>query len=341
MRFLNLCDPSLYRQPSMDVPTLYQYFARDPRIDFFHVPLDAVRQADQISVVPVSETLTYRDFLQLDEQPRIQQSLSNFDLVFCRRLKPFPDGYLEQLANWSQFVRFINDPIGKMEQMQPDFLQRVARDYIPETLVTSSVAAATAFFEQHQAIVAKRANSCGGRGIFKIWPESQSIWVDNSMTGKHRFQNFAQAMQYIQGEERTSLQFVRYLNNVTVGDKRIVVVDGEIYGAYLRRSKSGHWVNNVSVDGACELAEITDAEREAIEQTVGHYRDRGLHTLGYDFLLNDDGIWRISEINAGNIGGFARLEALTGERVCDRFINWLLDFAQTQPHSKAVHACIG
>ncbi|PZD71234.1 Glutathione synthetase [Acaryochloris thomasi RCC1774] len=330
MRLLNICDPSLYGQPEMDVPTLYQRFARDPHITFFHAPVEAVTSADHVAAVAVPETLTYGDFCKLDRQERLQQALSDFDLVFCRRLKPFPDGYLDQLRGWAQHTRFINDPVGKQEQMQPDFLQRVAGRYTPEMLVTADLAEAFTFFEQHQTIVAKQTNSCGGRGVFKIWYEQQAFWVDNSQNGTQCFRNFAQVMQALQGSDLEPLQFVRYLKGVTAGDKRVVVVDGEIYGAYTRRSRSGYWVNNVSVDGECELAEVTRAEREAIEGTVGEYCDRNLHTLGYDFLLDDQGTWRISEINAGNIGGFARLEALTGERTCDRLIDWMLKFAGNQ-----------
>ena len=109
-----------------------------------------------------------------------------------------------------------------------------------------------------------------------------------------------------------------------------MVVDGEIYGAYLRVSSSGHWVNNVSGDGQCILTDITPFEQEAIANTVTHYQKRGLHTLGYDFLMDDDGNWCISEINAGNIGGFARLEELTNQPVMHRFIDWLFQYSQKQ-----------
>ena len=334
MKLLNICDPSVYR-PTMDVPMLYQRFARNSRIDFFHAPAALVLSADSVELVAVSETLTYPDFLQLDAQERVQKPLADFDLVFCQRLKPFPGRYLNYLCDWAQHTRFVNDPAGKLAQMQPDFLQRVAGAYSPETLVTADITAATTFFEQHQTIVAKRANSCGGQGVFKIWYEHSSFWIDNCLMGTRSFQSLAQVLQYLQGNDPQPLQFVRYLNRVTAGDKRVVVVDGEIYGAYLRRSKSGYWVNNVSVDGECELAEISSAEREAIEQTVGHYQDLNLHTLGYDFLRDDDGTWRISEINAGNIGGFVRLEALTGEPICDRLTTWLQNYAQ--PPFKSGH----
>ena len=86
----------------------------------------------------------------------------------------------------------------------------------------------------------------------------------------------------------------------------------------------------MSGDGECLLAEITLAEQEAIAHTVSAYQERGLHTLGYDFLLDDDGVWRISEINAGNIGGFSRLEQLTQTPVMARFVDWLIKFSDSE-----------
>ncbi|MEM9493193.1 MAG: hypothetical protein AAGC55_28850, partial [Myxococcota bacterium] len=50
-------------------------------------------------------------------------------------------------------------------------------------------------------------------------------------------------------------------------------------------------------DDGGELDSGTADEVEAIQHTVGHYQALGLYTLGYDFLLDDDGTWRISEIN--------------------------------------------
>ena len=168
----------------------------------------------------------------------------------------------------------------------------------------------------------------GGKGVFKIWYESHQFKVDNAIAGTRSFENFAAVMAYLtQGQVEPPL-FCRFLNRTDAGDKRVVVVDGEIYGSYLRRSKRGHWVNNVSIDGECTLADISTEEVAAIEATVKHYQAMGLHTLGYDFLMDDDGTWRISEINAGNIGGFARLELLSGQPMMDRLIEWMMEFAQ-------------
>ena len=333
MKLLAICDPSRYSRPPLDVPTFYQRASLHPAIHFFHIPVKNVLAqngySSSVKVAPVGGKLDYEAFLALGDNAHQSHDLSTFDLVFCRTLKPFPQTYLKQLQRWEKHTHFLNSPTGIEVQIEPEFLSQVASAYTPEMIVTENWTKALAFFERHHTIVAKQFNSCGGRGVFKLWYENSRFKVDNFTLGLQSFADFSQAFAYLQGTTHKPLQFVRYLTRVGAGDKRVVVVNGEIYGAYVRRSKSGHWINNVSHDGECFLAEVTTAEKEAIADTVEQYRRRGLMTLGYDFLQDEDGTWRISEINAGNIGGFARLELLTGEPVMDRFLDGLIKFAES------------
>ena len=334
--FLVISNPQPYRDRFGDVPIFYNYLAQDRRINLFHCNTHQVIDSTSKSVVWASAIncdLPYDKFLNLNNIPTNAYSPEQLDLAFCRSLKPFAPGYLDRLIDWSQRLLFVNSPGNKKEQIAADFLLKIARDWIPDTVVTNDYHTAFAFWLQHQTIIAKQTNSCGGRGVYKIWYQDRLFQVDNFNRGLRTFKSFAKVLDYLTERTNTPLQFVRYLTQVDRGDKRIVVVDGEIYGAYIRRSKSGHWVNNVSGDGECLLAEITAAEKEAIANTVGAYQTRGLHTLGYDFLL-DNGRWRISEINAGNIGGFARLEQLTQTPVMARFVDWLIDFGETRTKAK-------
>ncbi|MEL6441498.1 MAG: YheC/YheD family protein [Cyanobacteria bacterium J06621_8] len=332
LNFLILCQPLPYRDRFGDVPLFYQHLARDPRINLFHINPRQVLASKLDSttawVTEIADDLSYDQFLTLDTRPRKPHRLSDFALAFCRCLKPFPPGYLERLSIWELQLLFVNSPSHKQEQIAADFLLKVAGDWIAETIITQDIPTALAFWEKHQTIIAKQVNSCGGRGVYKVWYQDGLFQVDNFQRGLRTFAEFSEVISYLTPESQSPLQLVRYLKHVNQGDKRIVVVNGEIYGAYLRRSKSGHWVNNVSGDGECRLAEITDAEQQAIAYTVEAYQSRGLHTLGYDFLMDDDGVWRISEINAGNIGGFARLEQLTQKPVMARFADWLVTFAK-------------
>jgi len=330
MKLLSICDPTKYSNKPLDVPTFYQRLSLDPRVELYHIPTPQVfaGQLPNVQVALATGELTYEEFLALGNAAEDWINLENIDLVFCRTLKPFPTGYLDHLTAWEKFTKFVNCPSSKKEQIKSNFLLEVAKGYIPEGIVTAAWTEALEFFEQFQIVVAKQANSCGGRGVFKIWYQNQAFQVDNFLRGTRTFTQFSEVMSYLQEEQVEPIQFFRYLCRTDAGDKRIVVVDGEIYGGYLRRSKSGHWINNVSFDGECTLADITKEEVEAIEHTVGHYQAMGLHTLGYDFLLDDDGTWIISEINAGNIGGFARLEFLTGQPMMDRLVCWLIEYSQ-------------
>ncbi|MGK7893575.1 MAG: RimK family alpha-L-glutamate ligase [Xenococcus sp. (in: cyanobacteria)] len=333
MNILLICNPRSYQDSTADVPKFYRKISQRSDLNLFHTsPNQVMKQenlSNQILATKITDKLTYQEFLGLENKPQKLYPLQKFDLVFCRTLKPFPPGYLNRLSSWEKFTKFVNSPSHKKEQITADFLFKVAKNWIPETIVTDDWQEALTFWQKHQTIVAKQVNSCGGRGVFKIWYEQNLFQVDNFQKGLHSFQHFSQVINYVKGTTQAPLQLVRYLSQVNQGDKRIIVVDGEIYGAFLRRSKTGHWVNNVSGDGECIKAEISDYEKNAIADTVIAYQKRGLHSLGYDFLQDDHGIWRISEINAGNIGGFSRLEELTQTKVMERFIDWLIYFAKS------------
>ena len=334
MNILLICNPRDYKDWTLDVPQFYRKISRRQDLNLFHTSPNQVLKKEMSTNYTLATTIphqvNYQGFLELENRHQELYPLQQFDLVFCRTLKPFPPGYLYRLSSWEKLTKFVNSPSKKKEQIAADFLLKVAKDWLPETIVTADWQEALTFWEKHQTIVAKQVNSCGGRGVFKIWYDQGLFKVDNFQAGLRSFIHFSDVINYVQGTTKAPLQLVRYLSGVNQGDKRIIVVNGEIYGAFLRRSKTGHWVNNISGDGECVLAEISDYEKNAIAGTVGAYQERGLHTLGYDFLQDDDGRWRISEINAGNIGGFARLEDLTKTTVMDRLIDWLIYFAKSK-----------
>ena len=330
MKLLSICDPHQYGETALEVPQFYQQLSQHSAVEFYHLPTNQVfcAKENRIPAISCNATVNYQRFSRLNQMKPAWMELTDIDLIFCRTLKPFPLNYLDVLSQWEHLTRFVNSPSQKKQQMQSDFLLKVAKNYMPAAIATDNSAKALAFFEKYQVIVAKKANSCGGRGVYKIWYETGVFNVDNFVQGTQQFSDFSQVMSHLQAHPAESIQFCRYLPRTDAGDKRVVVVDGEIYGSFLRRSKTGHWVNNVGNDGECSLVEVTADEIEAITQTVGQYQALGLHTLGYDFLMDNDGTWRISEINAGNIGGFARLEQLSGKSVMQRLINWLISYTQ-------------
>lgn len=329
MKIVFICDPERYPHADNDIPVCYKAAARDPKIDLFHLPVANVTGANEIEVVPVETgELTHEAFLNLNAAPKQTVPVAGIDVMFCRTLKPFPDGHLDRLGQWMDKTRFLNNPLNKRIQIAAGFLNRLAPDYTPETIVTGDAIELEEYLGRHGTVVAKRPNSTNGLGVFRLWREGTGYRSDHVHEGVREFSDPRAVLSYVRGDW-DAVELVRFLPRVTAGDKRVVVVDGEIYGAYIRKSASGHWVHNVSSsDSMCYPAEVSEFERQAVAETVPLYRDYGFHTLGYDFLMNDDGRWLISEINVGNIGGIARLEQLTGASFMDRFLDWMVAFGR-------------
>jgi len=329
MNIVFICDPERYPHADNDIPVCYKAAARDPKIDLFHLPVAGVTGADQVEVVPVETgELSHDAFLNLNAAPRRVMPVTDVDVMFCRTLKPFPEGHLDRLGLWIGKTKFLNNPLNKKIQISAGFLSGLAPNFTPETIVTGEASELDAYLARHETVVAKRPNSTNGLGVYKVWRDGGAYWTDHVHEGVHEFPDARAMLDYVCGDW-DAVELVRFLPRVTAGDKRVVVVDGEIYGAYIRRSASGHWVHNVSSsDSMCYPAEVSDFERQAVAETVPLYRDYGFYTLGYDFLMNDDGRWLISEINVGNIGGIARLEQLTGDSFMNRFLDWIVRFGE-------------
>ncbi len=164
--------------------------------------------------------------------------------------------------------------------------------------------------------------------MYKIWQEEAAFKMDNILEGTRTFDGLEELVEVLLQSEGQLLQFVRFLNHIDAGDKRVLVVDGKIYGGYLRKSSNRHWVHNISAGGTYHAAEVGEAEIRAINKTCSAYQELGLFTLGYDFLMDGDGTWVLSEINAGNIAGYGRVEELSGEPVYERLIAWLVAFSR-------------
>ena len=347
---LFICDPTVYPPKIAETPELYQAASNDDRIELLHADptwMKGLSQRENASVqddgpaslatVAVDASISYEEFVDLSLLPPRQTPLDHIDVVFCRTLKPFPDGYMDQLIALEKWVPFINSPQGIGEHLRPTFLPEIADGLTAEMIVTRDVSDAVDFLDRHQTIVAKRANSCGGKGVYRVRRLADaSVSTNNVREGSIAFPNAKTVFQKIFKSSQDEFQLVRYLNNVDRGDKRVLVIDGQILGAYLRRSADGGWVHNVSSGGTYHPAELSDHEREAIRKTWPHYARRGVHTLGYDFLAGDDHQWVISEINAGNIAGYSLLQELTGRPIYQDVLDWLVDFARQKRKERSL-----
>ncbi len=326
MKLLCITEPRTH--PSFDTTvSLYSHFAESSDIQLFHALSTSVSADSNVPVVAVPGALRYEEFLALEHAETTDLAWEFFDVAFCRTDKPRPPKFHDFLETHANVVRFVNQPRGVEEAGSWDFSQKVVAGHLPDHIFSRDKEEIADFFGQHGTIVAKQSGSYGGREVSKITRSGAGYTCDNIVRGLQEFSSLDGLIDELLSRDANAFQFVRYLKNIGAGDKRVLVVDGEIYGGYVRKSASEGWVHNISAGGTAELSEIGSREKEVIADTVPAYRQLGINTLGYDFLMDDDGSWILSEINAGNIGGYNRLEELGAEGILDRLSSWILSFA--------------
>jgi glutathione synthase len=99
-----------------------------------------------------------------------------------------------------------------------------------------------------------------------------------------------------------------FLPEVAEGDKRIVLVDGEVAGAINRRPGSGEIRSNLAAGGSAEATQLTDREKEICDALGPELKRRGLLFVGIDVI---GGQW-LTEINVTSPTGIVAIDRFNG-----------------------------
>jgi glutathione synthase len=220
------------------------------------------------------------------------------DVVLMRQDPPFDLGYitathlLERIADRTLVV---NDPAQVRNAPEKVFVLDYAR-FMPPTLVTRSLAEAKAFLAEHGAIVVKPLHGNGGKAIFKVERDGA---------------NLSALIEVFNQTWREPHMIQAFLPDVAKGDKRIVLVDGEVAGAINRLPGEGEIRSNLAVGGSAEKTELTEREREICAALGPELKRRGLLFVGIDVI---GGRW-LTEINVTSPTGIVAIERFDGTDV--------------------------
>jgi glutathione synthase len=327
MRLLCITDPGTHLPNDFTV-TVYNRTSEDPRFELFHLDANNVGPDPTIPVSPIPSAMTWEEFLGMSNRPVVTAEYRDFDLVWSRTDKPFPPGFLDGLIRREEDTRFVARPSSMLTFDLRSFHRSVAGQFMPPGLMTRDADEAAQFVQVRGAAVAKRNRSYGGRDVWRIRPDGSGLWrAQQGTRPEHAPAELDAVLQHLFSLDPDLWEFVEYQENVSAGDKRILTVEGEIYGSFLRLAPPDSWINNVTSGGSYHRSTVTAREAEVIAATSRTYDDIGLPILGYDFLLGNSGEWVLSEINAGpNVGGFNFAQEVSGEPVMDRLFDWIHRF---------------
>ena len=217
------------------------------------------------------------------------------DVVLMRQDPPFDLGYITAthlLERIQGETLVVNDPAAVRNAPEKVWVLDFAQ-FMPPTMVTRSIGAARHFLEEHGTIVLKPLHGNAGKAVFKIERGSA---------------NLVALMELFNATYREPHVLQLFLPEVAEGDKRIVLVDGEVTGAINRRPGAGEIRSNLAAGGTAEASELTDTEREICEALGPELKRRGLLFVGIDVI---GGRW-LTEINVTSPTGIVAIDKFNG-----------------------------
>ncbi len=217
------------------------------------------------------------------------------DVVLMRQDPPFDLGYITAthlLERIQAETLVVNDPAAVRNAPEKVWVLDFAQ-YMPPTMVTRSIGAAREFLKQQGEIVLKPLHGFAGGSVFRIGPDGQ---------------NLASLMELFNQNYREPHVLQKFIPEIADGDKRIVLVDGEVAGAINRVPGQGEIRSNLAVGGKAAKTELTDREREICATIGPECRKRGLLFVGLDVI---GGRW-LTEINVTSPTGIVAIDQFNG-----------------------------
>ncbi|MEM8975109.1 MAG: glutathione synthase, partial [Pseudomonadota bacterium] len=197
--------------------------------------------------------------------------LKEVDVVLLRQDPPFDMGYITTthlLERIHPDTLVVNDPAQVRNAPEKVFVLDY-QDLMPPTMVTRNLEDVRAFRDKHEDIIVKPLYGNGGAGVFRLKPGDTNL---NSL------------VELFQLSFREPFMVQQYRDEVRQGDKRIILVDGEVAGIINRVPAEDEARSNMHVGGRAEPVDLNDRDLEICERLGPALRERGLLFTGIDVI---------------------------------------------------------
>jgi glutathione synthase len=224
---------------------------------------------------------------------KMRRDLRDQDVVLIRQDPPFDLAYLTTtylLEHIQPDVLVLNDPAG-IRNAPEKLLPLYFPDITPPTLITADRKAIEDYRKEYGDLVMKPLYGAGGNGVLFLSREDPNLKV----------------LLQLESHGLEPLVIQPYLAEVTQGEKRVLVVDGDPVGAVIRQPAIGEIRSNINAGGRALPGELTERDREICARLKPALNEMGLMFAGLDVLGN-----HLIEINVTSPSMIPELKALTG-----------------------------
>jgi glutathione synthase len=213
--------------------------------------------------------------------PRENLELSGLDILLMRKDPPFNmdyvyTTYILDLAEKAG-VKVVNRPNALRDANEKCFITQFPQCCVP-ALITRSAQEIKGFIQEHGLSVVKPLDGMGGESIFQVRPDDPNLNV---------------ILETITSADRELVMVQRYIPEITQGDKRILVVNGQpVPYALARIPGKGDFRGNLAKGGTGVGVALSDRDRWIVSQVAPELVRRGILFAGLDVI----GDW-LTEVN--------------------------------------------
>ena len=219
----------------------------------------------------------------------------DIDVVLMRQDPPFDLGYITAthlLERIQHETLVVNDPASVRNAPEKVWVLDYAR-FMPPTLLTRSLTRAREFLEEPGAIVVKPLHGNAGKAVFKVGSDGA---------------NLASLIEMFNTAYREPHVVQAFVPEISQGDKRIVLIDGDVAGAVNRIPGEGEIRSNLAVGGSAAKTELSETELAICAALAPELKARGLLFVGIDVI---GGKW-LTEINVTSPTGIVAIDKFNG-----------------------------
>ena len=235
------------------------------------------------------------DHFRLGERQVVE--LAGFDVVWLRQDPPFDMFYITTthlLQRLQPEVLVVNDPFW-VRNYPEKLLVLDFPDLTPPTMIARDLATIREFKDRHGDVILKPLYGNGGAGVFRLTESDR---------------NLASLHELFTGFSREPLIVQKFLPDVSAGDKRVILVDGEPVGAINRVPAAGETRSNMHVGGRPEKIALSARDREICARIGPLLKEKNQIFVGID-VIGD----YLTEINVTSPTGIQELERFDGINV--------------------------
>ena len=233
------------------------------------------------------------------------KALSDLDVILMRKDPPFNmqyvySTYLLELAE-NEGVLVVNKPRSLRDANEKMFTAWFPQ-CTPPTLVTREYQDIRTFLQQHQNVILKPLGGMGGESVFKVSASDPNVNV---------------IMETLTDNQTRFVMAQRFIEEISDGDKRVLMIDGEPMPYSLARIPApGETRGNLAVGAKGVGKPLSDRDQWICQQVGPQLKEIGVLFAGLD-IIGD----YLTEINVTSPTGVRELDTIYKDNISGRLLD--------------------